>query len=92
MTNLEKYEEAFMTMLNVSKDVLEGLKYGDISDWDSVGHMSLITALEESFEIMLETDDIIEMLKIESDESKSKDPTAYRESMSSGYTKTLIEN
>ena len=35
------------------------MKYNDISEWDSIGHMTLISALEEKFKISIETDDII---------------------------------
>lgn len=61
MTNLEKYDNAFMEMLSVSKDALnENLVFESVDTWDSVGHMSLIAALEDAFDIMLETDDIID--------------------------------
>lgn len=65
MGNLEKYNNAFINTFDISTDVLNGLKYQDISAWDSIGHMSLIAALEESFEIMLDTDDIIDMSSYE---------------------------
>lgn len=35
------------------------LAYQSVSAWDSVGHMGLITQLEEAFDIMIDTDDII---------------------------------
>lgn len=61
MTNLEKYDEAFMKSLSLEKPALtEKLVYQSVPTWDSVGHMSLIAALEEAFEIMMETDDIID--------------------------------
>lgn len=60
MNNLEKYNQAFITTFEVSEDQLAGLKYQDIEAWDSVGHMGLIAALEEAFDIMMDTDDIIE--------------------------------
>ncbi len=60
MTNQEKYNNAFLETFEVAEDKLEGLKYQDITSWDSVGHMSLIAALEEAFDIMMETDDIID--------------------------------
>lgn len=60
MTNIEKYNQAFMQILAVSEDQLQDLKYQSVKSWDSVGHMSLIAALEEKFEIMMEMDDIIE--------------------------------
>ena len=60
MSNLEKYTEAFTSTLLVDKSVLEDLKYQDIAAWDSVGHMGLMTALEEAFDITLEIDDVIE--------------------------------
>ena len=60
MTNLEKYNEAFKNTLEVSDDVLEGLEYQSIKEWDSIGHMSLLSELEDAFDIELETDDIID--------------------------------
>jgi len=61
MTNLEKYEKAFIDTFGVSSNGLGELKYQDIDEWDSVGHMTLIAALEEAFDIMFDTDDIIDL-------------------------------
>ena len=44
---------------------LSGLKYQDVTTWDSVGHMSLIAALEDAFDIMMDTDDIIDLSSYE---------------------------
>ena len=60
MTNIEKYNKAFMDIFEISENNLKGLKYQDIEAWDSVGHMSLIAALEDSFDIMFDTNDIID--------------------------------
>ena len=60
MTNLEKYSKAFTESFSITEDKLEGLEYQSISEWDSVGHMTLIATLEEAFDIMLDTDDIID--------------------------------
>jgi acyl carrier protein len=61
MNNLEKYKKAFTESLNVSeKEVNDNLKYNEIPEWDSIGHMSLISALEDEFEITIETDDIVD--------------------------------
>ena len=60
MTNLEKYIAAFKENLGVSGDELETLEYQGTSTWDSVGHMTLMAALEDAFDIMLDTDDIID--------------------------------
>lgn len=59
MTNLEKYTKAFTEVLEVSEDELENLNYQDIPAWDSAGHMGLMTAIEDAFDIMMDTDDII---------------------------------
>lgn len=61
MSNLEKYNKTFMETFGISEDQLEGLKYQDISVWDSVGHMSLVAAIEDAFDIMLDTTDIIDL-------------------------------
>ena len=65
MSNLEKYNQAFMETFEITEDQLVGLKYQDIEAWDSVGHMSLIAALEEAFDIMMDTDDIIDLSSYE---------------------------
>ena len=65
MTNLEKYNDAFITTFEITEDQLAGLKYQDIEAWDSVGHMSLIAALEDAFDIMMDTDDIIDFSSYE---------------------------
>lgn len=61
MNNLEKYNSVFCETLELTEDRLEGLTYQSIPSWDSVGHMTLISALEEAFDIMLDTDDIIDL-------------------------------
>lgn len=65
MTNLEKYVKAFVVALEVTEDKLEGLEYQAISEWDSVGHMSLVAEIEETFNIMMDTDDIIDFSSFE---------------------------
>ena len=65
MTKLEKYSKVFCDTLEISEDKLAGLKYQDVVLWDSVGHMTLVANLEEAFDIMLETDDIIDLSSFE---------------------------
>ena len=60
MTNLEKYKNAFAEGLGVSIDQVEGLEYQGIAEWDSVGHMTLIDAIERALDITMDTDDILE--------------------------------
>ena len=65
MNNIEKYNSAFIETFEISEDQLTGLKYQNIIAWDSVGHMSLIAALEDAFDIMMDTDDIIDLSSYE---------------------------
>jgi acyl carrier protein len=65
MTNLEKYNNAFIETFEITEDQLANLKYQDIPAWDSVGHMNLIAALEDAFDIMMDTDDIIDLSSYE---------------------------
>ena len=60
MTNREKYVAAFVEAFEVSSEEAEKLEYQSIDAWDSVGHMSLIAEIEDSFDIQMETDDIID--------------------------------
>lgn len=65
MTNLEKYNNAFTESLEITEEQLSGLRYQDIEAWDSVGHMRLVSAIEEAFDIMMDTDDIIDFSSYE---------------------------
>ena len=58
MSNLEKYNAAFIDSFGINAEKLNGLLYQSIPEWDSIGHMQLVAALEDSFQIMLETDDL----------------------------------
>ena len=61
MLTATKYSEIFKTALNIGDDKLnENIKYNEIEEWDSIGHMTLVAALEEEYKITLETDDIID--------------------------------
>jgi acyl carrier protein len=65
MTNIETYTKIFTETFNVSAEDVGKLEYQAIQEWDSVGHMGLIAALEDTFEIMLDTDDIIDFSSYE---------------------------
>ena len=65
-SNIEKYENAFMESFDIEKSMLnEELKYESIPEWDSVGHMTMISNLEEVFDIVMEMDDIIDFSSFE---------------------------
>ncbi len=65
MTNLEKLAKIFAETFEISEAETKGLQYQGIEQWDSVGHMTLIAALEDEFDIQFETDDIIDMSSCE---------------------------
>ena len=65
MTNYEKYLNVFTKMFSVTDEEAVHLEYQGIPDWDSVGHMELVAAIEETFDIMMDTDDIIDFNSFE---------------------------
>lgn len=66
MTNLEKYNEVFCEVFGVSVEQLNsGFTNEAISEWDSIGHMNLISTIEETFDIMLDGDDIMQFQSYE---------------------------
>jgi len=70
MNNKEKLINSFISALGVEESVIvDSLEYNTIPQWDSVGHMALVAALEEVFDIMMDTDDIIDMSSV----AKSKE-------------------
>ena len=67
MKNKNKYIEIFTDSLSIEKNKFnEKLKYNDIPEWDSIGHMTLMSALEEGFNISIDTDDIIDYVEFRS--------------------------
>ena len=56
---IEKYNHVFIESFGVTDADLKNLEYQGVKAWDSVGHMALMAALEEAFDIEMEIDDII---------------------------------
>ena len=66
MSNLSKYQKTFQDSLSIKPEKFnENLKYNEIPEWDSIGHMTLMSGLEDAFKIALETDDIIDFSSYE---------------------------
>ena len=63
--NSEKYLQIFIEVLGIRPEEAAGLEYNSIPNWDSVGHMSLVSALEDAFDIMMDTDHIIDFSSFE---------------------------
>ena len=62
----KQYDQAFLTAFDIDASVLgPDLKYESIQEWDSIGHMGLIAELEDSFDISMEMDDIIDFSSYE---------------------------
>ncbi|MEV4051361.1 MULTISPECIES: acyl carrier protein [Amycolatopsis] len=57
-----KLREVFVEALDLDGGVdVENLKYRDIEAWDSVGHMALVAAIEDEFDVEFDTDQVIDM-------------------------------
>jgi acyl carrier protein len=62
MNNLEKLVNVFAESLGIDRALVKDeLEYNTIPQWDSLAHMKMIAALENTFDILLDTDDIIDM-------------------------------
>ena len=58
----EKLQKIFAESLSVKlEDIRDDLQYATIPQWDSVAHMTLIAAIEEGFDIMIDAEDVIDM-------------------------------
>jgi len=61
MDSKQKYQDIFIKSLSIDKNKFNtDIKYNEIPEWDSIGHMTLMSGLEESFGITMETDDIVD--------------------------------
>jgi acyl carrier protein len=58
----DRLHEVFVEALQLDDDIdVENLKYRDIEAWDSVGHMALVAAIEDEFDVQFDTDQVIDM-------------------------------
>ena len=65
MTNQEKLVGAFVEALSIDPSIVtDDLKYQGIRQWDSISHMVLISQLEETFDVSIDTDDVIDMSSV----------------------------
>jgi|TARA_B100002003_G_scaffold223524_1_gene228118 acyl carrier protein len=61
MSNIHKYQDIFIKSLSINSNKFnENIKYNEIPEWDSIGHMTLMAGLEEGFNISMDTDDIVD--------------------------------
>lgn len=60
MTNLEKYNDIFAQVFGAKVEEL-GDKYSKetVSAWDSVHQLNIISLMEETFDLMLDPEDIM---------------------------------
>lgn len=57
-----KLENIFKEALELDDNIeIEKLVYNTIPQWDSIGHMALMAELEDAYDIMLDTDDVLDM-------------------------------
>ncbi len=61
MTNLEKYNKVFLTNFKgITEEDLPNLKYRAVHAWESVGHMELVSDLEEKFGVHFTTLEVLD--------------------------------
>jgi acyl carrier protein len=62
MSNIERLRVAFRTALSLRDDYdVDALEYRGIEKWDSLAHMSLVAEIEDAFDVMIDTDEVIDM-------------------------------
>ena len=60
MSNSDKYKNIFMEIFSVDAEELNSnFNFQDVEKWDSLTHLTLISELEDAFEVMFETEDIL---------------------------------
>ena len=60
MSNLEILNSAFSDVFSVNEEKLnESFINVNVDGWDSIRHLTLVTAIEDAFDIMFDPEDII---------------------------------
>lgn len=62
LNNLQKLISVFSEALGIEESlVTDDLSYNTIPEWDSVAHMALVAEIDDQFDIMMDTDDVLDM-------------------------------
>lgn len=62
MTNLEKLNQIFCEVYSVEESALDDTFVNtNVETWDSIHQLSMVAAIEESFDLMMDAEDILEM-------------------------------
>jgi acyl carrier protein len=62
MSNTDRLRDAFRKALDLPADYdVDGLEYRGIEKWDSLAHMALVAEIEDTFDVMIDTDEVIDM-------------------------------
>ncbi|EGQ27061.1 acyl carrier protein [Sporosarcina newyorkensis 2681] len=60
--NTEKLKQVFADSLSIDPSlIVDDLTFNSIPEWDSIAHMALVTEIDDVFDIMLDTDDVLDM-------------------------------
>ncbi|MDJ0646041.1 MAG: acyl carrier protein [Flavobacteriaceae bacterium] len=66
MENIKKYNKIFTAVFNVNETDLNGdFSITSVDNWDSITQLTLVSELEDEFDIMLDTQDILEFQSYE---------------------------
>ena len=60
MSNNDKLVNVFVSSLGMQPGEVESAEFKENQKWDSVGHVNLMNAVEEAFDVSLEPDDILD--------------------------------
>ena len=67
MTNLEKLNQIFCEVYSVEESALnENFVNTNVDSWDSIHQLSMVAAIEEAFDLLIDTEDVLEMISYES--------------------------
>lgn len=66
MTNLKKLNQIFCEVYSVEESALnEDFVNTNVDTWDSIHQLSMVAAIEEAYDLMMDAEDILEMTSYE---------------------------
>lgn len=60
MSNIEKLKEAFVEGLEIPVEEVESATMESVDKWDSIGQMSLVAIIEDTFGIEFDPDEVMQ--------------------------------
>lgn len=62
MSNLQRYNKVFINVFKTKDEELgDDFEMDKVGNWDSISHLDLVSTIEEEFDVMFDSEDVLDI-------------------------------